>query len=208
MKSLCDRALLLDHGWSLAQRHARRRARLLQRPDRPAGARRADRAERAQGAAASSPARATAAPRSSAVEMTDAAGRRRDARSSCGETAVLRCSIRFDTRRRAPDGRLRLPRPAGQRRVRHQHLSFERLRARAPAGARLLDGDLSRCASTSATERYSVSVAVHTDATHVEENFDWWDQAAGLPGRARRRSITSSAARSCRSKRRFAGGPP
>jgi lipopolysaccharide transport system ATP-binding protein len=24
---------------------------------------------------------------------------------------------------------------------------------------------------------YSVSVAVHTDATHVEENFDWWDQA-------------------------------
>jgi lipopolysaccharide transport system ATP-binding protein len=24
---------------------------------------------------------------------------------------------------------------------------------------------------------YSVSVAVHTDATHVDENFDWWDQA-------------------------------
>lgn len=24
---------------------------------------------------------------------------------------------------------------------------------------------------------YSISVAVHTEATHVEQNFDWWDQA-------------------------------
>jgi lipopolysaccharide transport system ATP-binding protein len=24
---------------------------------------------------------------------------------------------------------------------------------------------------------YSVSVAVHTDATHLTDNFDWWDQA-------------------------------
>jgi lipopolysaccharide transport system ATP-binding protein len=120
------------------------------------------------------------------VEMTDDEGRRRSTFLS-DETAVLRCSVRFDARVERPTVgfvfRDRLGNDVFGTNTYHLNVFEAEL-----APGELLEAEF-RVRLSIGHGTYSVSVAVHTDATHVDENFDWWDQALVFqvaPGRTYR----------------------
>jgi lipopolysaccharide transport system ATP-binding protein len=108
------------------------------------------------------------------VEMSDEEGRQRTT-FVAGETALLRCSIRFDTRVERPTVgfvfRDRLGNEVFGTNTYHLNVFEPELQP-----GEWLETTFRVCLSMG-HGTYSVSVAVHTDATHVEENFDWWDQA-------------------------------
>jgi lipopolysaccharide transport system ATP-binding protein len=108
------------------------------------------------------------------VEMADEEGRQRTT-FIADETAVLRCSVRFDTRVERPTVgfvlRDRLGNDVFGTNTYHLSVFEPELRP-----GEILETTF-RIQLSIGHGTYSVSVAVHTDATHVDESFDWWDQA-------------------------------
>jgi lipopolysaccharide transport system ATP-binding protein len=172
VKSLCDRALLLEHGVLLRSGT----------PDAVLDYYNALIAQREHeaGIEQSGPPGHTVTrsgnrlARIAAVELSDAAGRRRDV-FQVGETARLRVRVDFHTDVERPTVGLLIRDRIGNEvfGTNTYHLNvFE---------------PLVRCGETLfatfalqlhlGAGSYSVALAVHTDRTHVERNFDWWDRA-------------------------------
>jgi len=172
VKSLCDRALLLDRGTLI--RSGTPDAvldyynALVALREQEAGI------EQTGGAGATVTRSGNGRARIAAVELTDADDRRRQA-FQVGETARLRVAVDFHTDVERPTVGLlirdRLGNDVFGTNTYHLKL-FEPL---VRSGETL-------CATFSVrldlgVGSYSISLAVHTDRSHVEQNFDWWDRA-------------------------------
>ncbi len=108
------------------------------------------------------------------VAMTGSTGGRRTT-FLVGESATLCCTVRFAVRVERPTVgfviRDRLGNDVFGTNTHHLNLFEPEV-----GPGDLLDSTF-RLELNIGHGTYSVSVAVHTDATHVDENFDWWDQA-------------------------------
>jgi lipopolysaccharide transport system ATP-binding protein len=173
VKSLCDRALLLDQGRLIhsgtpdavldyynaliAQRE--READIRQSAD--AGGRTVTRS--GNGLA-----------RFAAVELCDAAGRRRDV-FQVGDAVQLRCHIEFHAAVEKPTVGLLIRDRLGNDVFGTNTFHLAVFEPRIEAGETLTAVFTTRLELGPGS--YSISVAAHTDRTHLEQSFDWWDRA-------------------------------
>ncbi len=172
VKSLCDRALLLDRGVLL--RSGTPDA-VLDYYNALIAQREHDAGIEQTGAPGRTVTRSgNGLARIAAVELGDGAGRRREV-FQVGETARLLVRVDFHTDVERPTVGLLIRDRLGNDvfGTNTYHLNvFEPLVRR---GETL-------CASFAlrlhlGVGSYSVAIAVHTDESHVEQNFDWWDRA-------------------------------
>lgn len=173
VKSLCDRALLLDGG-------------VVTRSGPPDAvldyysalvAAREDRAaiEQRAGGAGTVTRSGNRRARIAAVELVDAGGRQRET-FRVGETVQLRCLIEFAAEIERPTIGLLIRDRLGNDIFGTNTYHLNVFEPRVGAGERLT--------ATFQTNlnlgpgSYSVTIAVHRDRSHLDENFDWWDRAA------------------------------
>jgi lipopolysaccharide transport system ATP-binding protein len=105
--------------------------------------------------------------------MIDEQGRQR-ATFVSGETAVLRCSVRFDTRVERPTVGF-----VFRDRLGNDVFGTNTYHA-APIAETCVAGDELEVEFEIELNlgpgRYTVTMAVHSEATHLVENYDWWDK--------------------------------
>jgi lipopolysaccharide transport system ATP-binding protein len=172
VKSLCDRAVLLDHG--LLLRSGTPDAvldyynALIAQREQDAGI------EQTHGAAGIVTRSGNGRARVQSVELEDTAGRRREVFQT-GETARLRIAVAFYADIERPTVGILMRDRMGNDvfGTNTYHLNvFEPL---------VREGETLSATFTLGLElgpgSYSVSIAVHTDRTHFDESFDWWDRA-------------------------------
>jgi lipopolysaccharide transport system ATP-binding protein len=173
VRTLCDRAVLLDHGTVLrsgapdvvldyynaqiAQREAD--AEIAQHPTDTGGVATRSGNRRAE---------------ITAVELLDANRTRRTAFVT-GETAALRCTVRFAAHVERPTVGFVIRDRLGNEIFGTNSFLLDVFESDLRPGE-VLESTF-RLVLNLGAGTYSISVAVHTDATHLEENFDWWDQA-------------------------------
>jgi len=172
VKSLCDRAVLLDHG--LLLRSGTPDAvldyynALIAQREQDAGI------EQTHGGSGIVTRSGNGRARVQSVELEDTAGRRREVFQT-GETARLRIAVAFHADIERPTVGILMRDRMGNDvfGTNTYHLNvFEPL---------VREGETLSATFTLGLElgpgSYSVSIAVHTDRTHFEESFDWWDRA-------------------------------
>jgi len=172
VKSLCDRAILLDHGVLLRSGTPDAvldyyNALIAQR-EQDAGI---EQTHAGEGTVTRS---GNGRARISSVELEDTAGRRREV-FQVGETARLRIRVAFHADIERPTVgillRDRLGNDVFGSNTYHLNV-FEPLVRRGETLCATFTLGLELGAGS-----YSVSIAVHTDRTHFQESFDWWDRA-------------------------------
>jgi lipopolysaccharide transport system ATP-binding protein len=172
VKTLCDRAVLLDDGRVLrsgtpdgvldyynAAVAAREHAAGIEQ-----------RAEAGGTVTRSGDGRA----RIASAELADAAGRRRLV-FQCGEAAELRCAIDFHAAIERPTVGLLIRDRLGNDVFGTNTYHLGVFESCAAAGERLVATFATRL--NLGPGSYSISLAVHSDRTHHEHNYDWWDRA-------------------------------
>jgi lipopolysaccharide transport system ATP-binding protein len=172
VKSLCDRALLLDAG--VVVRSGTPAAVLDYYNALVAAREGAAGIEQRAGAAGTVTRSGNGRARIAGVELTDASGRPRQT-FQVGEPARLRCAIDFHADIERPTVGLLIRDRLGNDVFGTNTYHLDVFEPRVAAGERLtvsFDTQLNLGPGS-----YSVTVAVHSDRTHYEQNFDWWDRA-------------------------------
>jgi homopolymeric O-antigen transport system ATP-binding protein len=173
VRTLCDRALLLEHGMLIREGSPGAvldyyNALVAKREDD------SDIEQQESGAGRISTRSGNRMAEFVGVEMSDEEGRRRTM-FLAGESATLRCTVRFAGRVAKPTVgfviRDRLGNDVFGTNTYHLNVFESDLEP----GELLEAAFRIRLAVGHGT--FSVSVAVHTESTHIEDNFDWWDQA-------------------------------
>jgi lipopolysaccharide transport system ATP-binding protein len=172
VKSLCDRALLLDHGLLLRSGPPDAvldyyNALVAQR-EHAAGIEQHDEVRGTVTRSGNGRARVAA------VELTDGAGRARQT-FQVGEAAQLRCRIDFFADIAAPTVGVLIRDRLGNDVFGTNTYYLNTVEARVDAGEQLVVTFTTRL--NLGPGSYSVTVAVHTERAHYEQCFDWWDRA-------------------------------
>ncbi len=113
--------------------------------------------------------------RIAAVELTDDAGRLRQT-FHVGESVQLRCVVDFHEDIERPTVGMLIRDRLGNDVFGTNTFYLDVFEPKVAAGERLTANFTTRL--NLGPGSYSISLAVHSDRTHYEQNFDWWDRAA------------------------------